>query len=156
MAQAPAAAAVSARPADLLDFSFADLLDVINPFQHIPVVSTLYRNITGDRIGTPEKIADDTLYGGVVGFVASLADTAFQELTGKNVGDTVLAFLTGGGTAVAAAPASVTPAAAVSVQTPDVSALMRALSGNGIDAGSAARAYSRTVGMTAAPLPPPL
>jgi hypothetical protein len=163
-AQVPAAAA-SAKKADLLDFSFADLLDIVNPLQHIPVVSTLYRSITGDRMGTPEKIAGDTLYGGVIGLFASLADTAFKEITGKDVGDTVLAFLTGDDatapTQTAAAsekPAQVTPAQAVGA--PDLSALMSALSGKGVDAGTAARAayaYRFTTGLTAtAPLLPPV
>ena len=73
------AAAAAAKKADSPDFSFADLLDIVNPLQHIPVVSTLYRSITGDGIGTPEKIVGDTLYGGLVGLFASLADTAFKE-----------------------------------------------------------------------------
>src|SRR5205085_12696396 len=46
-----------------LDFSFDDLIDIVNPLQHLPVVGTLYRAITHDTIKTPEKIAGDTLYG---------------------------------------------------------------------------------------------
>jgi hypothetical protein len=151
--QAPAAT-VSAKKTDLLNFSFADLLDIVNPLQHIPVISTLYRSITGDKMGTPEKIAGDTLYGGVIGLVASLADTAFKEITGKDVGDTVLAFLTGDDAPVQTAaapekPVQVTPAE--SVGTPDMSALMSALSRKDVDAGTAARAayaYGRTLGLT--------
>jgi hypothetical protein len=30
--------------------TFAEFLDIINPLQHIPVVSTIYRAITGDQI----------------------------------------------------------------------------------------------------------
>ena len=73
------------------DFSFHNILSIINPLQHLPVIGTLYRAITGDTIGTPEKIAGDTLYGGLWGAVASIADSAFEALTGKDVGDTVLA-----------------------------------------------------------------
>lgn len=76
-------------------FSFGDLLDVINPLQHIPVVSTIYRHLTGDEIGTPEKIAGDTLYGGVTGFLCSVGDAIFTEVTGKSVGDTVYAAVIG-------------------------------------------------------------
>ena len=72
---------------------FSDLLDVINPLQHIPVISTLYRAITGDTIEPLEQLAGDGLYGGVLGFVASAADLAFKDITGKDVGDTVLAFV---------------------------------------------------------------
>ena len=162
-AAAPAPAAVAAaKTADTPEFSFADLLDIVNPLQHIPVVSTLYRSITGDRIGTPEKIAGDTLYGGLVGLFASLADTAFKEITGKDVGDTVLAFLTGDDTPVQTAAASEKPAQvapAQAVNTPDMSALLSALSGKGVDAGTAARAayaYGHTIGLTTtvALLPP--
>ncbi len=32
-------------------FSFGDIVDIINPLQHIPVVSTIYREMTGDDIG---------------------------------------------------------------------------------------------------------
>ena len=30
------------------DFSFHDLLDIVNPLQHLPVIGTIYRAITGD------------------------------------------------------------------------------------------------------------
>src|SRR5215470_6180450 len=30
-------------------FGFGDLVDIVNPLQHIPVVATIYRNMTGDR-----------------------------------------------------------------------------------------------------------
>ncbi|MDE1985487.1 MAG: hypothetical protein KGL56_01385 [Alphaproteobacteria bacterium] len=173
-AQGPATAITSAQSSDSSGFSFGDLLDIINPLQHIPVVSTIYRAITGDQIGTPEKIAGDTLYGGVIGFIASVADSAFQAITGKNVGDTVLAFLEGDGatqttsaptptnvasaqtgTASAAAqpstpPATVTPASAVSA--PDISALLASLSRKGVDADMATRAayaYRQAIGLTA-------
>jgi hypothetical protein len=76
-------------------FSFSDFLDIINPLQHIPVVSTIYRAITHDTIDTPEKIVGDTLYGGALGFLSSIADTAFEAITGKDFGDTALALITG-------------------------------------------------------------
>ena len=91
--QAQAAAATPAGAG--LGFSFHDLLSIINPLQHLPVIGTLYRAITGDTIGTPEKIAGDTLYGGLWGAVASIADAAFEAVTGKDFGDTVLALFTG-------------------------------------------------------------
>ena len=85
---APTAAAASTGEGGI---SFDDLVDIVNPLQHIPVVSTLYRAITGDQIKTFPKIAGDTLYGGVMGFAGSMADTIFQKITGKSFGDTVLA-----------------------------------------------------------------
>ena len=32
-------------------FGFADLIDIINPLHHIPVVNVIYRNLSGDAIG---------------------------------------------------------------------------------------------------------
>src|SRR3569833_1933690 len=43
-------------------FSFGDLIDMVNPLQHIPVVGTLYRRITGDTINTVPKLSGDTAY----------------------------------------------------------------------------------------------
>jgi hypothetical protein len=94
-AQSAAAAAARQAPAAADGFSFGDFLDIINPLQHIPLVSTLYRHLTGDAIGTPEKIAGDTLYGGLVGFVSSIADSAYQAITGKDFGNTLLALVDG-------------------------------------------------------------
>jgi hypothetical protein len=74
-------------------FSFDDFLDVINPLQHLPVVGTLYRKITGDKMGTPEKLIGDTLYGGPMGLASSLVETGFETITGKDFGDTVLGWL---------------------------------------------------------------
>ena len=49
------------------DFSFHNLLSIINPLEHLPVIGTLYRTITGTHIGVPERIAGDALYGGLWG-----------------------------------------------------------------------------------------
>ncbi len=103
----PAAASGAAAPASGDSGFFANLLDVINPLQHIPVVGTLYRAITGDTIQPLEQLAGDALYGGVLGFVASAANLVFKDITGKDVGDTVLAFAENlGGSAKGAAVAS--------------------------------------------------
>jgi hypothetical protein len=140
-----------------LDFSFDDLVDIVNPLQHLPVVGTLYRAITHDTIKTPEKIAGDTLYGGLWGFVSSVADTAFQAITGKNFGDTVLALFTGGDNkpaAVAGAAPSQTPSNSQS-PTPDVVALSASLSRAGADGELAQRAlyaYRRATSLVAPPV----
>lgn len=85
------AAAPSPAPSDGKHlFSFGDFLDIINPLQHLPVVSTIYRKLTHDEIGTPEKIMGDTLFGGIPGLISSVADTAFEKITGKNFADTAL------------------------------------------------------------------
>src|SRR4029078_10967359 len=70
---------------------FHHLWDVVNPLQHLPVIGTLYRAITGEKLDAVEKIAGDTLYGGLWGAIASVADVAFEGLTGKSFEDTALA-----------------------------------------------------------------
>lgn len=81
-------------------FSFADLLDAVNPLQHIPVVSTLYRAVTGDEIKTPARLLGGGLFGfGLFGGLAGLASAAANSLlagaTGKDAGAHVLALLRG-------------------------------------------------------------
>jgi hypothetical protein len=98
-------------------FSFHDVLDTLNPLQHIPVISTIYRYLTGDTIGAIPRIAGDTLYGGPLGFLSGLVGASLKQDSGKDVGETAVALLTGddgagtspGGTAVAASgqPATV-------------------------------------------------
>ena len=58
------------------DFSFHDLVSIVNPLQHIPIVATLYRAMTGDTIKPLERVAGDSLYGGLWGFVSSVANVA--------------------------------------------------------------------------------
>lgn len=81
--------------ADGSGFSFSDLLDIVNPLQHLPVVGTLYRALTGDKIGDVEQVAGDALYGGLIGLGGSIANLIFKDITGKDVGDTVMAWLDG-------------------------------------------------------------
>jgi len=166
----PAAASASApvSKADSEGF-FGHILDIINPLQHLPVVGTVYRAITGDHIGAFEKIAGDTLYGGLWGAVTSVADVAFEGLTGKSAEDTVLAFFKGDdapNTMVASAnitaptiandprmmpsaQAPALPAAIASAAPPalpsavsgtDIAALTASLSAKGVDNDTANRA----------------
>jgi len=72
-------------------FSFGALIDIINPLQHIPVVGTVYRAITGDTIGPAARIAGGGLFGGVIGLVAASIDTLIKEETGRDVGQHMLA-----------------------------------------------------------------
>lgn len=64
--------------------SFWDVLDVINPLQHIPVVNRIYRAITGDEIKTPAKMAGAALLFGPVGLAVAAADSVLENATGKD------------------------------------------------------------------------
>jgi hypothetical protein len=158
-------AAVAPAPAAKHDFSFHDFLDIINPLQHLPVVGTIYRAITGDEIKTPEKIAGDTIYGGPLGALSAVADAIYQQSTGKSFGDTVLGWFTGHHRAAAVAqntnptaPAKAQIAAKVpdagTVEmpaAPDTAALTASLNRNGANTEIAQRAlYAYRRSFTAA------
>ncbi|CAO3355449.1 hypothetical protein [Azospirillum palustre] len=105
------------------DMSFWDFLDIINPLQHIPIVSTVYREITGDTIQPSMRIMGDMLYGGVIGGMASIANAVIEQATGQDVGETVMASLGFGGgdhpaASTAVADASGGPAASGSPAEP--------------------------------------
>ena len=73
--------------------TFGDIFDIINPLQHIPIVSTIYRAITGDDIAAAPKVAGGALFGGVIGLVLSIIDTAIEQITGQDTGEHILALL---------------------------------------------------------------
>ena len=79
--------------------TFFDILDIINPLQHIPIISTLYRAVTGDEIDPVPRIAGGALFGGLIGAVASLVNVVIDELTGSDIGEHVLALFEGDGEA---------------------------------------------------------
>ena len=95
---APATLGATASPAPMKPAAsgggsfFSDLLEIINPLQHLPIISTLYRAITGDKIGSFEQVAGDTLFGGVYGAVSSFVNLAVKDLTGEDIGAHILAF----------------------------------------------------------------
>ncbi len=72
-----------ARPATASEnnLSFADLIDVVNPLHHLPVVGTIYRTITEDTINPVMKLAGGALFGGPLGVLFSAVSLAF---TGKS------------------------------------------------------------------------
>lgn len=53
--------------------SFWDFVDIINPLQHIPIISTVYRAVTGDSISAPARVLGGLLFGGPAGMLAGTA-----------------------------------------------------------------------------------
>lgn len=78
-------------------FGFWDLLDIVNPLQHLPLVGPVYRELTGDEISSVSKVAGGGLFGGVIGLAASTVDVLIKETTGRDVGAHVMAALGIGG-----------------------------------------------------------
>ncbi len=77
------------------DFSFGDILDVINPLQHIPIVATIYRNLSGDALGMAPRVLGGALWGRLGGLIAGVANAVVEWFTGKDIGDHVYAFFLG-------------------------------------------------------------
>jgi hypothetical protein len=75
------------------EFGFTDVLAAINPLQHLPIIGTIYRAITGDTIGNVARVVGDGLYGGVIGLASGLVDVASVEITGEDIGQHVVATL---------------------------------------------------------------
>ena len=89
--------------------SFRDVLDAINPLNHIPIISDLFASATDHTPSTGAKLAGGTLFGGPIGFVASLANIIFEEATGSTPVKAVLAALSGEHAAEIAVASSAAP-----------------------------------------------
>ncbi len=95
----PAPAADGARMFGDDGLTFGDVLDVINPLQHIPVVSAIYRDLTGDTISPAARIAGGGLFGGIFGLFVAVANVAVEQQTGQDVGGHMVAMFDGDGLA---------------------------------------------------------
>lgn len=69
---------------------FGTLIDIVNPLQHIPVISTLYREATGDTLSSIANIVGGGLFGGPLGIAASMANEVVSAETGTDIGGNVM------------------------------------------------------------------
>ena len=77
------------------EFTFDDFLDIINPLHHLPVISSIYREMTGDQISPHARIIGGGIFGGGSGFVAAIANAISEEATGRDLGDNLMAAVFG-------------------------------------------------------------
>ena len=84
------------------EFTFDDLIDIINPLQHLPIVSTIYRAITGDEISVKARAIGGGLFGGPIGLLAAGATMAVEEATGLTAEGTLASVFSDDDTQVAA------------------------------------------------------
>jgi len=89
LAAAPGRGAASGSGAES-GSAFETLLDIINPLQHVPVVGSLYRAVTGDGISDAARLIGDTLFGGPIGFASAAVNVAVAHETGRDVGQHLL------------------------------------------------------------------
>ena len=66
-------------------FGFGDLLDIVNPLHHIPVVGSLYRSFSGDAIRGPGRIIGGAVFGGPLGAAASMVNMLVEYDTGRDI-----------------------------------------------------------------------
>ncbi len=59
--------------------SFKDVLDLVNPLQHIPVVGYVYRKLTGDELAPAVRVAGGALFGGPLGAALSVAGLVLER-----------------------------------------------------------------------------
>ncbi len=74
-------------------YSFADVIDIINPLQHLPVIGTLYRKFTGDTIKPMANIIGGAIFGGPVGAVSSTVNAIVKDRTGRDLAENAMAFI---------------------------------------------------------------
>lgn len=73
-------------------FKFGDVVDIINPLHHLPLVNMVYRGLTSDEIGPAAQIIGGAVYGGPIGAVSGTVNAITQMKTGKDMGDHVMEF----------------------------------------------------------------
>jgi hypothetical protein len=71
-------------------YSFGDVVDMINPLHHLPVIGTLYRKFSGDTIKPFASIIGGTIFGGPVGAVSSTVNAIVKDRTGKDIAENAL------------------------------------------------------------------
>lgn len=61
---------------------FSELVDILNPLQHIPGVAQIYRSVTGDEISDGARAGGNMLYGilgGPIGFMVMTGVTIAEQ-----------------------------------------------------------------------------
>lgn len=70
--------------------SFNDVVDIINPLQHLPVIGMIYRELTGDTMKSFSSIIGGAIFGGPVGAVSSTVNAIVKEETGRDIAENAL------------------------------------------------------------------
>lgn len=69
-----------------------ELFDTVNIAQHIPIMSSLYQDMTGEGMSAAASLAGGFLYGGPTGLALSAADLMVKGVTGTTVSDAIVDF----------------------------------------------------------------
>lgn len=84
---------------ELVEFSFGsngldinDGFDTFNILQHVPIVSTVYQESSGQSISAISKLSGGYIYGGPIGLAFSALDIAVEHMSGKSISDQLVNF----------------------------------------------------------------
>lgn len=72
------------------ELSFWDFIDIINPLQHIPLVGSAYRYVTGDEIKGVARVAGGGIYGGPFGLAFGAVNAVIAQNEGNDIGGIIL------------------------------------------------------------------
>ena len=118
------------------DIGWRDVVDALNPLEHLPFVSTLFDEMTGHKPSSGSQLAGGTLLGGPIGFVASLVNVVFQGETGQGVGGTMVAALSGDDASATTQVASIDAGAAANASPEELSEIAPAAGGAAVEVGT--------------------
>ncbi len=74
---------------------FGDLLQALNPLQNLPVVGTIYRELTGQTIEPSARVIGGLIYGGPIGMASALVNAIVEDSSGKDIGGHMVAMVSG-------------------------------------------------------------
>jgi hypothetical protein len=93
-----------------------DFLQALNPLQHLPVIGTAYRALTGATIEPAARVVGGLIFGGPLGMLGSLVNAFVEENSGADVGEHFLAMV---GAGKAPTPNGTPPAPPTAPADPD-------------------------------------
>jgi hypothetical protein len=67
------------------EFGFGDLIDMVNPLHHLPIIGDVYRDVTGDTIKPASKILGGIVFGGPIGGGSALVNVIVEHETGTDI-----------------------------------------------------------------------
>ena len=83
----PSSPAAPAKPAAGGGFGrlLAEIRDVLNPLQHLPVLSGLYRALSKDQISPTANLLGGLVYGGPIGAAVAMVQNLANRIAGKDL-----------------------------------------------------------------------
>lgn len=77
------------------DVTIGDFVDMVNPLHHLPIVGSIYREITGDEIKPPARIMGGGIFGGPVGMASAMVNSIVEDQTGEDITGNVASMMRG-------------------------------------------------------------